>query len=116
MYFRGHSPSALKLSAICSDLPRMDKCVPGRLFHHDVGGSSEVKEGPAVYILNLVNITNDRISETGIFRGTRIDPCKKGSKFSAPKTDAGEFAASQTAHIGQEADFDLHVRGAVSGT
>ena len=40
------------------------------------------------------------ISETDIFRGTHIDPCKKGSKFSAPQTDAGEFVASQTAHIG----------------
>lgn len=74
--------------------------MPGHLFHPDVGGSSEVKGRPAVYILNLVNITNDHISETGIFRGTHIDPCKKGSKFSAPKTDAGEFVASQTVHIG----------------
>ena len=100
MYFKGQSPSALKLNAICSDLLRLDKCVPGHLFYPVVGGSSEVKGRPAVYILNLVNITNDHISETDIFRGTHIDPCKKGSKFSAPQKDAGEFVASQTAHIG----------------
>lgn len=50
---------------------------------------------PVIYILNLVNITNDHISETG----TGIDLGKNGSKFSAPNTEAGEFVASQTIHV-----------------
>lgn len=59
-----------------------------------------MKGGPAVYILNLVNITNDHISETGILGNFILTHVKKGSKFSAPKTEAGESVASHTAHIG----------------
>lgn len=79
---------------------QIGQCVPGRLFHPIVCGSSEGKGRPAVYILNLVNITNDHISETGISGDFILTHVKKGSKFSAPKTEAGEPVASHTAHIG----------------
>lgn len=44
----------------------MGQVCTGCLFYPAMCGSSEVKGRPAVYILNLVNITNDHISETGI--------------------------------------------------
>ena len=85
MYFGADSPFALKLKAICSDLPKLDKCVPGRLFHPIVCGSSEVKGRPAVYILNLVNITNDHISETGILGNFILTHVRKALNLVPPK-------------------------------
>lgn len=45
-----------------------------------------------------------------------IDPGKKGSKFSAPQTEAVESVSLTNDPCQVEAGLDLHVRGALSGT
>lgn len=64
-------------------------------------GSSELKGRPSVYILNLVNITNDHISETGVLEALVLTHERKALN-SVPKrnTEAAEFVASQMARVG----------------
>lgn len=77
IYLGGREPLCLKLKAIWRDLPKLDRYVASHLFPPDVCGSSEVKGRPAVYILNLVNITNDHISETGILEALVLTHVRK---------------------------------------
>lgn len=63
-----------------------------------------------------MNITNDHISEPGVLEVLLLTRLRKPLNLVPPKNQASEFAASQMAHVGEEAEFDLHVRGALSGT
>lgn len=59
-----------------------------------------LKGRPAVYILNLVNITNDHISETGVLEALLLTHERKALNLVPQKMEAAEFVASKMAQDG----------------